>query len=147
MPPTNKPSSASGLGALVPDLLQPVRRLAGRIQTAMRPVTLAMEPVTRVVRSLLACVSPLGWAVGVLGAGFWVAGVLLGWVELGVAAVVLLLILAIGALFTIGRAKLTVTLEADPQRVVVGQSAMASLDVTNIAKAPLLPLGIELPVG
>ena len=147
MPPTNKPSSASGLGALVPDLLQPVRRLAGRIQTAMRPVTLAMEPVTRVVRSLLACVSSLGWAVAVLGVGFWVAGAILGWLELGVAAVVLLLILAISALFAIGRAKLAVTLEADPQRVVVGQSAMASLDVTNIAKAPLLPLGIELPVG
>ncbi len=63
---------------------------------------------------------------------------------IGTAAWVLLL----GAgLFTIGRVRLSVSLTADPQRVVVGAPAAGAVRVRNDSRRPLLPIGLELPIG
>lgn len=106
-----------------------------------------LRPVTTRVGDALAVVSPLGWT---LCAGTVLAGVLaarFGWLEFGYVAAVFGIVLALSALFTIGRVRLAVDLVVDPLRVRVGESSAAQLRVTNTGAMPLLPLGIEMPVG
>ncbi len=63
------------------------------------------------------------------------------------AAAVLLVAFAVACAFTIGRMNLAVDLEADPVRVTVGESSAARVRVTNLARTPALPIGLEFPVG
>ena len=53
----------------------------------------------------------------------------------------------IACLFTIGRVHLSVELDTDPLRVTVGESSAARVRVTNLARTPALPIGLEFPVG
>jgi uncharacterized protein (DUF58 family) len=94
-----------------------------------------------------AVVTPLGWSVFAAGAVTGVAGRLLGWTELVVIAVACWLLLALAALLMIGRARLAVSLVADPQRVTVGDPAAGAVAVRNTARRPMLPLGLELPIA
>lgn len=77
----------------------------------------------------------------------WLLGWRLGWTEMMVVAASGLILLAVTALFMIGRTNLGVRLEVEPPRVTVGDAVAGSLHVTNRAKTPLLPLRLELPVG
>ena len=92
-------------------------------------------------------VSPLGWAILALGVLCWYIGVRFGWVELlVVAAASGVLVLACLAL-TIGRVHVDIHSEVDPRRVTVGDPATGRIVVRNLARTPLLPLLVELPVG
>jgi uncharacterized protein (DUF58 family) len=92
-------------------------------------------------------VSPLGWAILALGVLCWYVGVRFGWVELlVVAAACGVLVLACLAL-TIGRVHVDIHSEVDPRRVTVGDPATGRIVVHNLARTPLLPLLVELPVG
>src|SRR6478752_1399876 len=92
-------------------------------------------------------VSPLGWAILALGVLCWYVGVRVGWVELlVVAAACGVLVLACLAL-TIGRVHVGIHSEVDPRRVTVGDPATGRIVVRNLARTPLLPLLVELPVG
>jgi uncharacterized protein (DUF58 family) len=99
------------------------------------------------VRPITDVVTPLGWGVLGLGAACWIVGWRCGWTELMVIAAAAWLLLAASALLTIGRARLRVELEADPQRVTVGAPAAGAVRVRNLARRPLLPIGLELPIG
>ena len=91
--------------------------------------------------------SPLGWAILALGVLCWYVGVRFGWVELlVVAAACGVLVLACLAL-TIGRVHVDIHSEVDPRRVTVGDPATGRIVVRNLARTPLLPLLVELPVG
>lgn len=59
----------------------------------------------------------------------------------------LLVAFGIACLFTIGRVHLSVELDTDPLRVTVGESSAARVRVTNLARTPALPIGLEFPVG
>jgi uncharacterized protein (DUF58 family) len=106
-----------------------------------------MSPVTAKLTDWFGVVSPLGWTLAV-GTGLaWFLAVRFGWLEFGYVAAAFCIVLALSALFTIGRLRLTVSMVVDPLRVRVGESAAAQLQVTNTGAAPLLPIGIEMPVG
>ncbi|MFT3861067.1 DUF58 domain-containing protein [Micropruina sp.] len=124
-------------------LSRPVRQL----WTAVAPVRAALRPVVATVARVFAAVTGFGWTVLALAGLCWLPAVLFGWGELGLAAAVLLAAFAIGCAFTIGRMNLRVELDADPMRVTVGESSAARVRVTNLARTPALPIGLEFPVG
>ncbi len=107
----------------------------------------ATRPATDVLRAGLECVSPLGWMAAAFGVVALVAGWVLGWQEFRILGASLLLLLALSLLFLVGRTQLDVVLELEPERLVAGDSAAGHVAVTNVARTPLLPLGLEVPVG
>lgn len=105
------------------------------------------RPVTDAVGAGLGCVSPLGWTTLAFGVVAFVAGWVLGWHEFRIIGAALLVLLGLSLLFLIGRTQLEVGLELSPERLVAGDSSAAHVHVTNVARTPLLPVGLEVPVG
>lgn len=99
------------------------------------------------VRPATSIVTSLGWGVFGFGLACWMVAWRLAWTEAGVLATASWTLLLAAALLTIGKARLTVELSADPQRVVVGAPAAGAVRVRNISRRPLLPIGLELPIG
>lgn len=122
-------------------------RLNQRVRTASEPYRTAARPALDAIGRVLAAVTGFGWTVLVLAGASWLLAGLFGWRELALLAAVLLVAFAIACCFTIGRMNLAVTLEADPLRVTVGESSAARVTVTNLARTPVLPIGLEFPVG
>ncbi len=110
-------------------------------------VALIAARVLARLRRIAAVVRPLGWTLMALTIGFWVAGSLLGWQELRVAALVLALALLICAAFLIGRTQYDVTLDLARTRVVVGERAVGALTLSNSGQRAILPSRVVLPVG
>ena len=106
-----------------------------------------LRPIFGAIGAVLAAVTGFGWTVLVLAGLCWLMAGLFGWGELALAAAVLLVAFAIACAFTIGRMNLAVELDADPVRVTVGESSAARVRVTNLARTPALPIGLEFPVG
>lgn len=104
-------------------------------------------PVTRRLGATWATLTPAGRALAALVLATWFLGWKLGWDEMMVVAGTGVVLLAISALFMIGRTNIEVRMEAEPPRVVVGDAVAGSLAVRNRAKTPLLPFILELPVG
>ncbi|WP_323961084.1 DUF58 domain-containing protein [Arthrobacter sp. JZ12] len=96
---------------------------------------------------VLGVVSPLGWIIAGTVAAFWLAGVVFGWREALVAALLgtVLFLLAVG--FILGRSAYAVELDLTRTRVAVGDRAVGSVSVSNTSSKALLPASLELPVG
>lgn len=125
----------------------PMPAFLRRLWTASEPYRAAARPVLDACGRVLATVTPFGWTTLALAGFGWLLAALFGWRELALLAAVLLAGFAIACGFTIGRMNLAVTLEADPLRVTVGESSAARVSVTNLARTPVLPIGLEFPVG
>lgn len=78
-----------------------------------------------------------GATLGVFALIAYAAGWRFGWIELMVLTAACLLALLIAVPFVVGRLRLDVQRELDPQRVTVGEPAVAILTVTNPSKAPV----------
>lgn len=129
---------------LLPPRLAP---LARRVATGATRAAEAARPGVAALRRGLTIVSGLGWACLALGVGALVAGWTLGWQEFRILGASLLVLLGLAVLFTLGRTQLEVGFELDPVRLGVGESAAGRLHVVNVARTPLLPVGLEVPVG
>ena len=92
-------------------------------------------------------VTALGRVTAALAAACWLAGGVLGWHEVLIAALVLSLVLAVGVAFVLGRQAYAVQLDLTRTRVAVGDDAVGSLTVRNPGTRLLLPALLELPVG
>ena len=92
-------------------------------------------------------VSPLGWAVAVIGVATAGAGWWLGWTELATVGATALLALAAAAVMTLGRSTYAVSLDLSGRRVRVGERAVGRIAVRNTSRRRLLPARVELPVG
>ncbi|GAB2500741.1 DUF58 domain-containing protein [Promicromonospora xylanilytica] len=103
--------------------------------------------VGRVLAPVRRTFSTFGIAVTLTAAGAWVAGLLLGWLEVLVAAIVLTVTLVCAIVFVLGRFKYDVVLDLAQARVTVGDRAVGRLDVRNASSRALLPSVMELPVG
>jgi uncharacterized protein (DUF58 family) len=84
-----------------------------------------------------------GWTVAVLAVVAYFAGWLLGWVELLVVAAGCLIVLLVAVPFVIGRLALDVERTLEPERVTVGDRAVAVMRVTNPKKTPIASRTIE----
>lgn len=84
-----------------------------------------------------------GWTVLALGVVAYVAGWRLGWVELLVVAAGCLIVLVLAVPFVVGRLSLSVERSLDPERVTVGDRAVAIVRVTNPRRTPIASRTIE----
>jgi uncharacterized protein (DUF58 family) len=122
------------------------RRAAG-LAPRVEEVRRRALPVLRAIRGVLAIGTPAGWAVALVGVvAFWAGGES-GWLELRVAALACAGALVAAAAFTVGRSRYAVALDLQATRVVVGERAVGTVQVTSTAPRRLLPARIELPVG
>ena len=103
------------------------------------------EHAVRWLRGAIAVVRPAAWVLMVVAVLLWVAGSTLGWWELTVAATVLTVLLALCALFLIGRTAYDVTLDLTRTRVVVGERAVGALTLSNSGTRAILPSRVVLP--
>ncbi len=103
--------------------------------------------VLRGAREVFGVVRPLGWLLAVATVVLWLTGALLGWRELVVAALILAFVLALCALFLIGRTNYAVGLDLTRTRVVVGERAVGALTLANTGARAILPSRVVLPVG
>ena len=124
-----------------------VTTVRGRFRQPGRTLAERTRPVWRPAATGLRWVSPLGWAILALGVLCWYVGVRFGWVELLVVAAACGILVVACVALTIGRVHVDIQSEVDPRRVTVGDPATGRVAVRNLARTPLLPLLVELPVG
>lgn len=89
----------------------------------------------------------VGVAVAVSGAVAYIAGWQLGWIEAMVLAAGCLLALLIALPFVLGRLRLDVVRSMNPDRVVVGDKAVATLRISNPRSVPSGRKIVEETVG
>ena len=92
-------------------------------------------------------VTPLGWTVAALVPIALIAGYSWGWIELIVLGVVGATLGLVAALYLIGRTRLSVALAPPPQRVAVGDPAIARLLVSNPMRRRSFAQLVDVPVG
>jgi len=131
--------TTESLGSTVP---------AGTTRTALREVAapLAARALRR-VRGILRVARPLAWVLLATAVVLFVAGRILGWQELVIAAVVVTTVLVLCTFFLIGRTDYDVGLDLNRTRVVVGERAVGALSLANTGTRAILPSRIVLPVG
>ncbi len=103
-----------------------------------------LRPIVKAVRSTI---SPVGLTLVVLLTAAFAVYRVMGWQELRVVVAGSVLLLAIAALFAIGRSVMDGRLIVDPERVVVGEVATAGIEVRNPASRRAFPVRVEVPVG
>jgi uncharacterized protein (DUF58 family) len=84
-----------------------------------------------------------GWTVLALGVVSYTGGWALGWVELMVVAAGCLIVLLAAVPFVIGRLSLTVERRLEPEKVTVGDGAVAVLRIINERRGPVAGRTIE----
>jgi hypothetical protein len=128
-----------------------IERAFAALTRAWRAVVAVAGPIVallaRVLGPRLSLVSPAGWFALALAAAGFLAGYLLGWVELTYIAFAIVAALLVCTVFLIGRSTYGVEVELSPSRVVVGQRALGRLLVRNDGTRRVLPSRMELPVG
>jgi len=96
---------------------------------------------------ITSAIRPLAWVLMALAVVFWITGQSLGWMELTLAAVVVVITLILCAFFLIGRTEYDVALDLARTRVVVGERAVGALTLSNPSSRAILPSRVVLPVG
>lgn len=115
-------------------------------ESGRRAVTVARPALSR-ARRAVSPVTQLGWSVLAVSFGCWVLGWRFGWTELMLVATAALVLFLACLLFALGTTRLRVAVDLDPQRVTVGTPSAGVVTVTNLARSPLLPIIVELPIG
>ncbi|MGO4680590.1 DUF58 domain-containing protein [Microbacterium sp. 2MCAF23] len=99
------------------------------------------------LRLIASAVRPLAWVLAAIALASIVIALPLGWIEVAVIALVLAVVLAVCALFLIGRTAYDVSLDLARTRVVVGERAVGALTLANRGSRAILPSRVVLPVG
>jgi len=99
------------------------------------------------LRKITASIRPLAWVLMAIAVAFWIIAQVAGWSEFAVAAIVLVITVALCALFLIGRTAYDVSLDLARTRVVVGERAVGALTLANRGTRAILPSRVVLPVG
>ncbi len=121
--------------------------LADAVINVVRAATLLGQAAARLGGRVAAVVTPLGWVMlGVIPLSF-MAGYLLGWVELVLVAWAGLILAMIAVLYLVGRSPFHVTLGLAHPRVVVGEAARGVVTVDNPTSRRILGVKVEIPVG
>lgn len=131
----------------MPDVKQLWAGARARARAGWAGIRSWTEPVLDRTRPAWATVTPAGRAVLVVVVAGWVLAARFGWLELAVVAAAGIVLLALAALFLIGRLSLAVELAVEPPRVTVGEAVSGSIRAASRSKSPLLPFRLEVPVG
>lgn len=119
----------------------------GGLRGWWRDMVALAAPVWRPVVRVLSMATGLGWGVIATTAAAGIAGAVLGWAELQAIAWIGLALLAVCAVFLVGRTGYEARLDVSRSRVVVGEAAFGVLELRNPTRRALLPVQVELPVG
>jgi uncharacterized protein (DUF58 family) len=123
----------------------------GLVADTLVALVKAWHGVRRVValgyRRMSAVVTALGWAMLVVVPLALLVGYAFGWLELVVVGFAGLVLVAVAAVYLIGRNSFEVTLGVGHNRVVVGDRATGRISVRNPTERRLLGVKIEVPVG
>lgn len=121
--------------------------LADAVITIVRVGTVFGAAAARVGARIAAVITPLGWVMLAVIPLSFLAGYLLGWMELVVVAWAGLVISLIAVLYLVGRVPLHVQLGLAHRRVVVGESVRGVVTVDNPSFRRVLGVKVEIPVG
>jgi uncharacterized protein (DUF58 family) len=126
-------------------------RQIGLLATAIRGIVTAAASVSDATaagwRRVTSVVEPLGWAVAAVVVVAFVVGYAAGWVEFVALAWTGLVVLAVAAVFLIGRSRHEASLAMPVARVVVGDQAAIQVTVANPTRRRLGRVRVEVPVG
>ena len=103
--------------------------------------------VARAFSRIAAVITPLGWVILAVIPVSLIAGYRLGWIELVVVGWACVVLVAVAAVYLIGRAPFTVELTLPHRRVVMGDPARGTIAVTNPRRRRTLGVKVEIPVG
>jgi len=142
--PTQNESPRSASAAREDGVGAPAGERTTKWTDAAAPVAAA---ALRHVRTVAGVIRPIAWVLIVTAIALWIAGSVLGWWELTVAAVVITFVLGLCALFLIGRTAYDVSLDLNRTHVVVGERAVGALTLSNPGGRAILPSRVVLPVG
>jgi uncharacterized protein (DUF58 family) len=92
-------------------------------------------------------VTSTGWSVLLASIAALIVGRAADWAEAALAGTAGLTVLALCGLFTIGRTNVRVDIRIDRRRLHAGEATHAHVRLTNLARRPLLPLALRIPVG
>ncbi|CAN5409560.1 DUF58 domain-containing protein [soil metagenome] len=121
--------------------------LADAVINVVRAGSALAAAAGRVGVRIAGVVTPLGWAMlGIIPVSF-LAGYVLGWVELVAVAWAGLVLALIAVLYLVGRSPFHVTLGLAHRRVVVGEAARGAVTVDNPSSRRVLGVKVEIPVG
>jgi hypothetical protein len=129
----------------------PLLRAGVTMARALRVVSAVVAPIIRsvwrVVRPVLAVITPVGWLVLLVAAVALTLSLVFGWQEFTYLGTLMLAAFIVCSAFLFGRASYGVIIELNPRRVVVGDRAMGRMLITNTGARKLQPGRMELPVG
>ena len=111
------------------------------------PITKVIGLVWRSCRKALAPVTPFGFTVLAVGVASWIIGARLDWEEFASVAAGCALALLIAAIFMLGKDRIAVSIELQPPRLVVGDTAAGRVVARNETGRRVLPFRLEAPVG
>ncbi|UFU04925.1 DUF58 domain-containing protein [Ruania halotolerans] len=121
-----------------------------RLGLSTSSITRGLESLRGSMRrttSALSWITLPAWVVLAVGVISWIAGSVLGWMELVVLGAALVATFVVCGFFAIGRHPYAITLRLREGRVVAGERAMGGIEVRNTGSAPVMPARMELPVG
>lgn len=121
--------------------------LADAVINIVRIAAVLGVAMARAGSRVASVVTPLGWVMLVIVPLAFVAGYVLGWVELVAVAWAGLVLALIALLYLAGRSPLLVELGLVHHRVVVGEPARGIVMVDNPTSRRVLGLKVEIPVG
>jgi len=121
--------------------------VADAVVVAVRLARAARVFVAGIVARASAVVTPLGWVVLVAIPIALYCGYRFGWVELVVAGFAGVVLVAVAALYLVGRNAVAVSLDVAHSRVVVGQEAAGTVLVRNAGIGRTLGVTVEIPVA
>ena len=101
----------------------------------------------RVFGRVAGVVTPLGWsmfALVPLALGF---GYGLGWIELIVVGFACIAVILIAVIYLVGRTRLVIELHVPHSCVVVGESAVGEIVVTNPSRTRAFGVTVDIPIG
>lgn len=120
---------------------------ADALVAVVRAGRAARGAVVAVLHAISSVVTPLGWTVAALVPVALVAGYAWGWTELIVLGVVGATLGVVAGIYLVGRTRLEVVLAPPPQRVAVGDPAIARLRVRNPTRRRSFGQILDVPVG
>lgn len=121
--------------------------LLPRLDSAWARLSRLFAPLSRRLSPVVGLLSPLGRAALIVAAVAGLAGLWLGWAELGAIALVLMGAVLAAIPFVLGRPAYDVRVGLAALRVVVGEQASGEVSVRNAAERSAPPSQVELPVG
>lgn len=107
----------------------------------------AMHTLRRWSSDLWESVGAVGWFVLAVASVGLICGLVFGWAEATFAGIISLVLIICAIPYLFGVNAYAVNLTLDHSRIVVGEEAGGSIEISNISKRLALPGIIDLPVG